>query len=124
MHATIYNRTQAFHQVAVNVPHIALTLLVEIHTHHKRFAELLRKLNKFFPRGVMSQNITHNNFFICFFCSFNNSFSTYHCVGERFFDEHMTTRFKCQNRKGFMRIGVSRNTYCIRFCGDKSRFVV
>src|SRR5262249_11980650 len=67
MYATVNNGTKAFHQVAMQRPHFTATLLVKVHAHHQRFAQLLRKFNEFFPGGMMPEDITHHEFAIVFF---------------------------------------------------------
>src|SRR5690606_28353838 len=38
MYPTIHDGTQTFHEIAMDIPHIALTLLIEIHPHDEWFS--------------------------------------------------------------------------------------
>ena len=114
MHATIYNRTEAFHQVAVNIPHLAVALLIEVHAHHQGFAKFTGNFHKLCPRRMVAENIAHYYFLICFLSSSNHSLSAFYSSSQGFFNKDMTTLLEGLYCKGFMGVGISRDTNCIR----------
>ena len=123
MHAAVHNGAQALQEVAVHRPFVAVALLVEVHPHYQRFAQLLRQLHKTRPRRVMAQDVPYHQLLP------RPAGSRYHALraGNRIRQgllyKHMAPAFQRHDGKTFMRIGVRGNTYRIRPGGGQRFFI-
>src|SRR4051794_23392669 len=100
----------------MHVPHITMTLLVEVHSHYQWLAELLCQLYKTLPRWMMAKYVTNYQFLPSFLCSLSHALCTLYRVSQRLFNKYMAPSLQCFYCKALMCIRICGNTNSIGFC--------
>jgi hypothetical protein len=114
VNAAIHDGTEAFHQVPVNIPHIAMTLLIKVHAHDQGLTQLTGFFNETDPGWVMPEDITDDQFLSVPSGSSGHTFSPFHGIGDGLLHEYMAALLESHDGIGFMRIRIGRDADGIR----------
>jgi hypothetical protein len=91
-----------------------VALLIEVHAHHQRFAELLRFADEHLPRRVMVQDVADHQLPFRRTCGGDHTFTRRDARRDGFLGEDVAALRKRGEGDLFMSVGIRRDAHRIR----------